>query len=128
MSLAKVQIMRSAQQNQLYFYIVVINNWQLIFLNTVYNSSKRRKKLGINLIKYILDQHDENYKMAIKENLNKWKEKPCSWIERFNMIKMSVLPKLVYRFNVIPTKIPGAFDDINNASLKFIWKDKGTRL
>lgn len=58
----------------------------------------------------------------IKENLNKWKEKPCSWIERFNKIKLSILPKMAYRFNIIPTNIQEVFDYINNV------KAKGTRI
>ena len=67
------------------------------------------KYLGINLTKEVKDLYSENYatlKTEIKENRNKWKHIPCSWIGRLNIIKMSILPKAIYRFNTISIKIP----------------------
>ena len=90
-------------------------------------ATRKMKYLGINLTKEVKDLYSENYrtlKKEIKEDTNKWKHIPCSWIGRINIIKMSTL-KAIYRFNAISTKIPMAyFTHLEQIFQKLIWNHK----
>jgi hypothetical protein len=103
-------------------------NSETIPLSIVTNNIKY---LGVTLTKEVKDLYDKNFKSLMKEikDFRRWKDLPSSWIGRINIVKMTIMPKAMNRFNGIPIKITTQiFNELERAISKFIWNNKKPRI
>ena len=95
-------------------------------------ATKRIKYLGIILPKEMKELYTESYKTLVKEikdEINRWRDIPCSWVERINIVRLTILPNIIYTFNVIPiTLLLAFFTELEQTISQFMWKHKRSQI
>ena len=133
MNIVMLQDIKLAHRNPLYSYTLTMRRQKKIKETISFSiAMKRIKYLGINLPKEAKDLYIENYKTLmkeIKEDTDRWRNRPCSWIRRINIVKMSILPKAIYRLSAIPIKLPMVFfRELEQIISQFVWKYKKSQV
>ena len=108
-----MQDIKSTHRNPLHSYKLTMRKKREIKETIPFTiAMKRIKYLGINLPEETKDLYIENYKTLMKEikdDTNRWRNIPCSWVGRINIVRMSMLPEAIYKFSAMSIKLQVAF-------------------
>ena len=128
MNTVKSQDINIIHRNALYSYTLTVKNQKEKLRKQSHSPVQQKEYLGINLPKETKDLYAENYKTVLKEikdDTNRWRDIPCSWIGRINIVKMTILLKSTYRFNTILVKLPKEFfTELEQTISQFVRKHK----
>ena len=121
-------------RNHLHFYILTEKSEREIKESISFTiATKINKYLGINLTKETKELYTGKYKTLkmkeIKDDINRWRDIPCSWAGRINIVKMTIPSNAIYRFSVTPMKLLMAFfTELEEKNSQFIWEHKRPRI